>query len=118
MRKTRRPSPYIRFVILNQVRWIKTESAFIDKNAAHDDQQHLLLAADRHHPQHAADGQRTGVAHEDPGRVAIEPEEAKGGADQSHADDTKFASERIKRESEDRCAIFTLPGDVSEHAHK
>jgi len=41
--------------------------------------------ANRNDAQHAAKRQRTGVAHEDAGRMAVEPEKAKAAADQRRA---------------------------------
>src|SRR6478609_9191083 len=55
---------------------------FHHEHAADDDEERLLLGADRGSSERAADGEGTGVAHEDLGRVAIGPEEAKTRAHQ------------------------------------
>jgi hypothetical protein len=53
---------------------------FDHKDAAHDDQKKFLLATDCDDAKHAADGERSGVPHENLGGVTVEPEKAKTGA--------------------------------------
>ena len=71
---------------------------FDDENAADDGEEQLLFTADRDHADHAADGERAGVAHENFRRMTIEPEKAEAGADERGADDRELAGERIKRD--------------------
>ena len=61
---------------------------FNNENAAHDDQEHLLFTADCDDADHAADGERASVPHENFGRVTVKPEKAETRADQCRADDS------------------------------
>ena len=65
-------------------------------------------------PMHPADGERAGVAHENFGRVAIEPEEAERRADERHADDGELAGEGIKRNLQ-ILGDTEIPGRVRKH---
>ena len=69
---------------------------FDDENAADHREQQFLFTTNRDHPDHAADGERAGVAHEDFRRMTIEPEKAEAGADERGANYGEFAGERIK----------------------
>src|SRR6266513_2065919 len=66
------------------------------KNAANYDQEELLFTTDRDNAEDAADGQRSGVAHENLRRITVEPEKAQPRADKRRADNGQFARERIK----------------------
>ena len=54
------------------------------EHAADDDEQQFLLGADGRGAERAADGQRTGIAHEHLRRMAVEPEEPEARPDQCH----------------------------------
>ena len=69
---------------------------FDHEDAADHHEQQLLFATNRDDADHAADGQRAGVAHEDFRGMAIEPEKAESRADQRRANDRQLAGEGIK----------------------
>ena len=73
---------------------------FDHENPADDGEKQLLFAANRDDPNHAADGERAGVAHENFGRMAVEPKKAEPGADERRTDHGKLAREGIKRDLE------------------
>ena len=50
-----------------------------------------FLVEHREHAERAAERQRADVAHEDRGRVGVEPEEADAGADHRAAEDRQLA---------------------------
>src|ERR1035441_8294472 len=72
---------------------------FDDENAAHHREEQLLFTTDRDHPDHAADGERAGVAHENFRRVAVEPKKSQAGTDERRAYNRELAGERIDRKS-------------------
>src|SRR6266850_1266935 len=60
-------------------------------DAADERQQQLGLGEHGQHPDGGAQGQRARVAHEDLGRMAVEPQEPDGGADQRAAEHRQLA---------------------------
>src|SRR4029077_5053840 len=69
---------------------------FDDENAAYHNQQQFLLTTNGHYADHATDRERPCVAHENLGRMTIEPQKSKAGADQRRANYRQFSRERIK----------------------
>ena len=61
-----------------------------DEDAADDDQDDFLFAADGEGGDAAADGEGAGVTHEHFGGVGVEPEEAEAGTGEGHRDDGEF----------------------------
>ena len=57
-----------------------------NKHAANDGEEKFLLTTNSDDANHSADGERTGVSHENFGRVTIEPEKTEPGADERGAD--------------------------------
>ena len=74
---------------------------FENEDAAHDREQQFLFATDRDDSDHSADRERSGVAHDDFRRMAVEPEKPQAGSDQRRADHGQLAGERIKRDLQD-----------------
>src|SRR5688572_124335 len=69
---------------------------FENENAAHHREQQLLFAANSNDTNHAADGQRAGVPHDDFSGMAIEPEKTQPSPDERRANDRKLAGVRIE----------------------
>ena len=55
---------------------------FEDKNTADDSKEKFLLTTNGDDADHPADGERTGIPHENFGGVTIEPEKTKPGTDE------------------------------------
>src|SRR4029077_6306373 len=70
---------------------------FDHENTAHHHQEQFLLTTDRDHTDHAADGERSGIAHKNFCRIAVKPKKSKAGANQRRADNRQLAGEWIKR---------------------
>src|SRR5207237_9629379 len=68
------------------------------KNATDNGEQKLLLTTNRDHSDHPADGERAGIAHEDFGRMTIEPKESESGADKRSANHGELTGKRIERD--------------------
>ena len=66
------------------------------KDPTDDGKQELLLAANRHDPNHSADRERAGVAHKHPCRMTIEPKKSETRADQRAANDRELTRKRVK----------------------
>ena len=69
---------------------------FDHEHATNDNEQQFLFATNCHHSKHAADSERSGVAHKNFRRMTIEPKKPETGADQGRADDGQFSGERIE----------------------
>jgi hypothetical protein len=69
---------------------------FEHENSAHDREEQLLFTTNRDHPDHPADRERAGVAHNHFGGMTIEPEETEASPDERGADDRQLAGKRIK----------------------
>ena len=65
---------------LNNATWMTTDSVTDHEQPAEHDQQQLGAGDDRQPGQQPAERQRAGVAHEDPGRRGVPPQEAEAGA--------------------------------------
>jgi len=87
---------------------------FRDKNSADNRQKQFLFAADSQHSQDAPDGKRSGVAHENAGRMAVPPEEAKCRTGQGEADNRQFSREVVigNLEIDRRFEITRMPKQV------
>src|SRR5438270_2003073 len=69
---------------------------FDDENATNNGEQKFLLTTNRDHADHPADGERTGIAHENFGRMTIEPKKPESGADERRANHGELAGEWIE----------------------
>ena len=67
--------------------WMHHRDHLDHEQAGDHDQQHLGAGQDRQPGDQTADGQRAGVAHHDPGRVRVPPEEPDAAADRGRGDD-------------------------------
>ena len=65
-----------------------------DEEAAHREEEQLLLDEYRHRAESAAEGEAPDVAHEDLGRIAVPPEEAHRGPDHGAAEDRHLPDSR------------------------
>src|SRR5688572_31956970 len=86
---------------------------FEDEDAAHDREQQLLFATNSDDANHAADGQRAGVAHDHFRGMVVEPEKAQARSDQRGANDRQLAGVGIKWDLE-ILGDAKIPGGVSE----
>ena len=75
-------------------------ACFHHEDAAHDGQKQLLFGTDGDHPEHSTNGEGTRVAHEDLGRVAVEPEKPETGAEESGAENSHLTDEWVEGEIE------------------
>jgi hypothetical protein len=71
---------------------------FHDEDAANDDEHELLLGADGNGAEGSTNREGSGIAHENRGRIAIEPKEAEAGTDQSHEEDGELADVFVVRD--------------------
>ena len=62
-----------------------------DEQAAGEEQREFLAGGDGDEAQRATEGERAGVAHENRGREAVEPQEPEGGARKGGAEDGQLA---------------------------
>src|SRR5690554_5065118 len=60
------------------------------ENAAHDEQHYFLTDDYRDHAQRRPQSQRPHIAHEDLGRIGVEPQETEAGTDQRAAEDQQL----------------------------
>ena len=75
-----------------------TETASITNTPPTTIKSSSCFTADRDDADHPADGERSGISHENFGRVTVEPEKAETRADQCGADDGQLSGKRIKRD--------------------
>jgi hypothetical protein len=88
-----------------------------DEDAPHDGQHDFLAHDDRDGAQRGAQRQRAHVAHEDLGRVRVEPQKGQAGAGHGRAEDQQLARTGDVRE-EQVFGVDRAAGHVSEHAQR